>query len=199
MKDIEVPQLQPRFGGATFALSDRLLRLAWTMVWTLFGAWTPPPLHRWRRWLLVAFGARIDATARVYGRTRIWWPANLIMEAQASIAPGVNCYNVAPITIGAFTSVSQGAHLCTGTHDIDVAAFPLVARPIRIGAQAWVAAEAFVGPGVTIGDGAVLGARGVAFRDLAPWTVYAGNPARPIRLRERSLPEDAGASSVRPA
>ena len=56
-------------------------------------------------------------------------------------------------------------------------------RPITIGEQAWVAAEAFVGPGVNVGCGAVLGARGVAVRNLEGWTVYAGNPARPVGKR----------------
>ncbi|HEY9346516.1 MAG TPA: putative colanic acid biosynthesis acetyltransferase, partial [Inquilinus sp.] len=106
----------------------------------------------------------------------------------AVIAPGVTCYNVDPITIGDFAVVSQGAHLCTGTHDVDDARFPLRARPIVIEAQAWVAAEAFVGPGVTVGEGAVLGARGVAFRDLDAWMIYAGNPARKLRERTRFLP-----------
>jgi putative colanic acid biosynthesis acetyltransferase WcaF len=57
-------------------------------------------------------------------------------------------------------------------------------RPaIRIGSDCWIAAEAFVGPAVTIGDGAILGARGVTFSDLEPWTIYVGNPAKPIRKR----------------
>ena len=87
------------------------------------------------------------------------------------------------VTIGAYAVVSQGAHLCAGTHDVEDAAFQLVARPIVIGARAWVAAEAFVGPGVTIGEGAVLGARACAMRDVAAWTICSGNPASVIRAR----------------
>jgi putative colanic acid biosynthesis acetyltransferase WcaF len=104
------------------------------------------------------------------------------------MGPGVICYNVAEITIDDFAIVSQRSHLCTGTHDVNDPGFPLKSRPIAIGSNAWVAAEAFVGPGVTIGEGAVLGARGVAFGKLEPWTIYAGNPARPIKERSR----DAG-------
>jgi putative colanic acid biosynthesis acetyltransferase WcaF len=84
--------------------------------------------------------------------------------------------------------VSQGAHLCTGTHDIEDVHFQLESRAITIGARAWVAADAFVGPGVRIGDGAVLGARGCTFRNLEPWTVYIGNPAQPLRKRNVRFP-----------
>jgi putative colanic acid biosynthesis acetyltransferase WcaF len=188
VKSLDAPRLEPRLGGPTFALGDRLRRFVWSVCWRLLGAWTPRPFHRWRRLVLLAFGARIDPTARVYGQTTIWWPPHLTVGRHAVIAPGVTCYNVVPVAISDFAVVSQGAHLCTGTHDVDDARFPLRARPIVIGAQAWVAAEAFVGPGVTVGEGAVLGARGVAFRDLDAWMIYAGNPARKLRERARFLP-----------
>lgn len=175
----------PRFGGPTYALRFRLLRLLWMVTWRLLAAWTPPPLRRWRNALLRLFGARIDETATVHAKARIWWPAHLVMEAYASMGPGVICYNVAPITIRTFASVSQRAHLCTGTHDVQDSAFALISRPIVIDANAWVAAEAFVGPGVVVGEGAVLGARGVAARSLNPWTIYVGNPAKPVRARRR--------------
>ncbi len=161
------------------------MRALWQGVWGIFASWTPPPLRPWRVWLLRAFGAQVDARANVYGSARIWYPANLTMAPYAALGPHANCYNMAPISIGERAVISQGAHLCAGTHLIDEPSFQLVAKPIMIGARAWVAAEAFVGPGVTIGEGAVLGARGVTVKDLAPWTVYAGNPARLIRTRRQ--------------
>lgn len=173
----------PRLGGPTFAWKDRALRLLWSVTWAALAAWTPAPFHGFRRRLLVLFGADIHPSAIVRGSARIWWPGNLRMGAHASLGPGAICYNVAPVTIEDFGIVSQRAHLCSAGHDIDDPAFPLTARPIRIGREAWVAAEAFVGPGVTLGRGAVLGARGVAFRDLDAWTVYGGNPARALRRR----------------
>lgn len=175
----------PRFGGPTFALRFRLKRLLWMVVWRLLASWTPPPLRRWRNFLLRLFGADIHPTAMVYATAVIWWPQHLVMARHASIGPDVFCYNVASITIGEFASVSQRAHLCTGTHDIQDSAFPLVAKPITIAANAWVAAEAFIGPGVTVGEGAVVGARGVAAKSLEPWTVYVGNPVRAIGSRRR--------------
>jgi len=173
----------PRFGGPTFALRFRLKRLAWMIVWRLLAAWTPPPFRSWRNFLLRCFGARIDRTAAVHAKAVIWWPEHLIMERYSSMGPGVICYNVDRITICEFASVSQRAHLCTGSHDIQDAAHPLISAPIVVGANAWIAAEAFVGPGVTVGEGAVLGARGVTAKYLQPWTIYVGNPAKPVGKR----------------
>jgi putative colanic acid biosynthesis acetyltransferase WcaF len=170
-------------GGASFSRSQRLYRLAWQATWLLLAAWTPPPLRGWRRWLLGLFGADLAPTANVYGSARIWSPANLVMGDHAAIGPGAIVYSMGRVTIGAYAVVSQGAHLCAGTHDVEDAAFQLLARPIAIGARAWVAADAFVGPGVTIGEGAVLGARACAMRDVAPWTICTGNPAQVIRER----------------
>lgn len=175
-------------GGASFPLRHRLFRLVWGIAWLLLARWTPPPLHRWRAWLLRRFGARIAPGARVYGAARIWYPPNLTMGRYATLGPGADCYNQAPIVIGERAIVSQGAFLCAGTHDIRDPDFQLVTRPIAIGARAWIAADAFVGPGVSVGEGAVLGARGVAMRDLDPWQVYAGNPARHLKPREMRPP-----------
>ncbi|KGE02330.1 MULTISPECIES: putative colanic acid biosynthesis acetyltransferase [Rhizobium/Agrobacterium group] len=173
----------PRFGGPTFALRFRLKRLVWMTAWRFLASWTPPPLRRWRNLLLRMFGADIHSTAIVHAKAVIWWPGHLVMERYASMGPGVICYNVDKITIGEFASVSQRSHLCTGSHDIQDSAFPLITQPITIEANAWIAAEAFVGPGVVIGEGAVLGARGVAAKSLAPWTIYVGNPAKPVGRR----------------
>lgn len=173
-----------RRGGPSFSLRHRLERAVWNLIWGLLAAWTPPPLHPWRRALLRLFGARVAPTARIYGSARIWYPRYLSLADNAVIGPGVICYSMAPIAIGEGATISQRAHLCAGTHDIDDAHFQLMARPIRIGAKAWIAAEAFVGPGVTVGEGAVLGARGVTVKNLADWSVSAGNPARHIRSRK---------------
>jgi putative colanic acid biosynthesis acetyltransferase WcaF len=174
-----------RAGGASFPLRHRLLRAAWIGCWGLLASWTPPMLHGWRRTLLRLFGASVAKTARIHGSVRVWYPPNLTLGDNALVGPGVHCYSMAPIRIGADAVVSQRAHLCAGTHDVDDPHFQLKAMPIEIGAGAWVATEAFVGPGVAIGEGAVLGARGVTVKDLDAWGIYAGNPARFIRTRRR--------------
>ncbi|MBR1364810.1 MULTISPECIES: putative colanic acid biosynthesis acetyltransferase [Bradyrhizobium] len=174
---------KPRMGGASFPLRHRLERATWNITWRLLGAWTPVPLHAWRRFLLRAFGARIAHNAKVYPSASVWYPRNLQMHEYATLGPGANCYCMAEIVLEKFSLVSQRAHLCAGTHDVDDADFSLVTKPIRIGQNAWVAAEAFVGPGVTVNKDAVLGARAVTMKDLEAGKIYAGNPARPLRAR----------------
>lgn len=175
-------------GGPSFSRRNRMERALFQLVWALAAAWTPPPLHRWRLSILRLFGARIGRDVRLYGSTRTWHPAHLTIGDGAIVGPRVNLYNQGRITIGAGAVVSQGAHICASSHDPSDPAFQLILRPILIGDRAWVAADAFVGPGVTVGEGALLGARGAAFRDLAPWTIFGGNPAvaiKPRVMRER--------------
>jgi putative colanic acid biosynthesis acetyltransferase WcaF len=181
MSTLDARTSNPTEGGPSFSLKNRLLRGVWGITWLLLAAWTPPPLRAWRRFLLRLFGAMLYTfTPGPMQALR----SNLKLERNACIGPGVNVYNMAPITLGEYAIASQGVHLCAGTHDIEDEHFQLKSRPITLGKRAWVAAEAFVGPGVTIGEGAVLGARGCAFRDLEPWTVYTGNPAQPLRKRQ---------------
>lgn len=174
---------KPLEGGPSFSWQHRMFRAVWNAAWLLLASWTPPPLHRWRGWLLRRFGANIHPTARVYGSARIWYPPNLTMHQHAVVGPGANIYCMDQITIGDKAVVSQGAVLCGGTHDIGDPDFQLITRPIVVGAQTWVAADAFVGPGVTVGEGAVVGARAVLFKDAEPWSVYTGNPAVRIKAR----------------
>ena len=133
--------------------------------------------------ILRSFGARLGAGVHVYPSVKIWAPRNLIMENHSCLGPYVDCYNVARIEIGEYATVSQYAYLCGATHDHTRLTMPLVPKPIEIGARGWVAAGAFIGPGVTMGEGAVVGARSCVNRDVAAWTVVAGNPARELRKR----------------
>ena len=163
----------------------QVIRLAWGVVWPLATWFLPRSLGMpWKRMWLRLFGAKIAKTANVYSSAKIYYPANLVMEEYSCIASGVDCYNVAPVIIGEQSTVSQGAYLCTASHDISDPKNHLVTKPIAIEGQAWIAAEAFVGMGVTIGEGAVVGARAAVFKDVEPWTVVGGNPARVIKRRE---------------
>lgn len=176
----------PFEGAATFSFANRVERALFAIVWILLARWNPRALFLgWRRLLLRLFGARIAEGCVIYPDVRIWLPRNLVMHRQSTLASGVDCYNMAPITIGERVIVSQRAFLCTGSHDHRDPHFQLVAYPITIDRMAWIAAEAFVGPGVTIGEGAVLAARGCAARDLDAWGIYAGNPA--CKVGERTL------------
>jgi putative colanic acid biosynthesis acetyltransferase WcaF len=173
----------PAGNGPSFSLRNRIERAIFGLLWRLCAAWTPPPLHGWRCFVLRRFGAQIGRGVRIYGSTVVWHPANLDIGDFATVGPRVRLYNQGKILIRGWAVVSQGAHICASTHRVNDPHFQLVLRPIEIGENAWVAADAFVGPGVCVGNGAVLGARAAAFTDLAPWTVYRGNPAEVISIR----------------
>jgi putative colanic acid biosynthesis acetyltransferase WcaF len=135
--------------------------------------------------LLRLFGARLGKDCHIYPGARIWAPWNLECADTVGIDDGAVIYNMALVRLGSHSVVSQDALLCTATHDIDDPDFPLRHAPITLGARAWVCARAVVCPGVSLGEGAVLGISAVATRDLAAWTVHGGIPARPIRQRAR--------------
>lgn len=183
MTPLDAKKTDPLHGGASFTLMHRVFRLIWSFVWLIFAAWTPAPLHRWRIFLLRLAGANVHYSAHVYSSARIWYPPNLSMDEFSCIGPRVNCYNMAGVVLGHGAIVSQGAYLCGGTHDINDPNHQLLVKPIHICSGAWVAAEAFVGPGVIIGDDAVVGARAVLFKNAEKNGVYAGNPAQLIRYR----------------
>lgn len=115
--------------------------------------------------------------------TRIWAPWNLSMGDYACLSHDVDCYSVAPIRIGNQATVSQYSFLCAATHDVTDPHMRLLAAPIVISDQAWVCAGAFVGPGVTMNEGAVAGARSVVVKDVPAWNIVAGNPAKYIKMR----------------
>lgn len=172
-------------GGASFSLRNRIYRVIWAATyWTLFRP-SPRKLSKIRILLLRLFGARISSSARISPTVRIWSPRNLVMGDNASMGPHVNCYNMGKLTIGARTVISQRVFLCGGTHDVSRTDFQLVTKPITIGADVWVAAEAMVGPGASIEDCAVLGARAVLFGKAQAGYIYIGNPAVKARPRLR--------------
>ena len=173
------PQLRPR--QITFA--NKFARLAWNAVWASLFLPSPILFHGWRRFLLRLFGARIASDARVYPSAKVWAPWNLEMKQGACIGRNVDCYSVDRIVLGRKALVSQYAYLCAATHDYEDLAMPLMTGAITIGDRAWVTAGAFVGPGVSIGDGAVALARSVVTRDVEPWSVVGGAPARFVKHR----------------
>lgn len=170
--------------GPSFSFSNRLLRVLWGMVYLLLFRSSPRPFHPWRVLLLRLFGAKIGKGCHIYSSVKVWAPWNLVLGNHVGVGDGVTLYCMDKIDIGDFAVISQGAHLCGGTHDYNSANFQLIAKPIVIGAHTWVCAEAFIHPGVTLPEGAVVGARTVVINDLIePWTVYTGNPCKKIATR----------------
>lgn len=184
MTPLDAQQYKPLEGGPSFSLRNRVFRALWIGTWFLLCSWTPPSWSPWRVFLLQLFGAQVDRRAAIASNVAIWLPRNLKLDRNVTIGPGVTLYNMAMISIAENTIISQGAVLCAGTHDICDPAFQLISKPITIGRHVWIATQAFVGPGVVINDGAVLGARGCAFNSLEAWKVYVGNPAKYIKDRK---------------
>jgi putative colanic acid biosynthesis acetyltransferase WcaF len=172
--------------GASFSLGNRLARVGWSLVQGTVFRWSPRPLHGWRSFLLRLFGAKVGRGAHVYPGAKIWAPWNVEIGDETGVADGATLYSQGKITLGRRVVISQGAHLCAGTHDYEKRGFPLVTAPITVGDEAWIAAEAFVHPGVTIGEGAVIGARSVVTKDMPAWTVCAGFPCKPLKARRRT-------------
>ena len=163
---------------------NRLARAAWGLAWIALFRPSPRPMHAWRRALLRCFGASIGSGVIIYPDVRVWAPWNLKVLDRSWIGDGVDCYNVAPVSIGPDAVISQRTFLCTASHDYEDPAFRLITAPIVVDREAWVAAESFVAPGVRVGEGSVVGARSCVVRDVEPWSVVAGNPARVIKRRD---------------
>lgn len=170
--------------GPSFSTGNRMLRALWLFIQSTLFYLSPQPLHAWRAFLLRCFGAKVGRGAHVYPGVKIWAPWNLEIGEEAGIANGVILYSQGKIKIGKRAVISQGSHLCAGTHDFEQPGFPLVTKPITIGEHVWLAAEVFVHPGVTIGEGCVVGARSVVIKNLPKWHVCSGFPATPIRERK---------------
>ncbi len=162
---------------------NRIVRTIWGVVWALLFRPSPRICHGWRRLLLRCFGAKIGKGAKIYPSCRVWAPWNLHMDDYSCLAPRVDCSCVAPITIGKHATVSQYTYLCAASHDYRQSNMPLIFSPIKIADQCWICADVFIGPGVTVGTGAVVGAKSCVVKDVAPWTVVVGNPVRFIKRR----------------
>ena len=157
-------------------------RVLWALATPLFRL-SPRPLWGWRRAMLRAFGATVGRGVHVYPTARITIPWNLTLGDGCAVGDHAILYALGPITLGPRATVSQYAHLCAGSHDSSDPAMPLTKPPIAVGADVWVCADVFVGPGVTVDDGAILGARAVVVRDVARRVIVAGNPARMVGKR----------------
>jgi putative colanic acid biosynthesis acetyltransferase WcaF len=168
-----------------------LKRFLWSCVQLPFWPKMPRRLSPLRIGLLRIFGAQIGPRCLI-GSARIWVPWNLRMDDFSVIADGAEIYNLAQVGIRGNSVISQGAYLCTATHDYTQENFPLRSKPINIGPGVWIAARAFIAPGINVGEGAVVGACSVVTKDVPPWTICAGNPCRVIKSRHPNPSGDRG-------
>lgn len=166
-----------------YAMRIQAMRVLWAFGKVLFRC-TPRPFYAPRRGILRCFGAKVGRKVNMANTANIYFPWNLEIGDWSSIGDRATIYNLGKVAVGDKATVSQGAHLCAGTHDFTDPSTPLLTLPIEIGSQAWICADAFIAPGVVVGAGAVVGARAVVVKDVEPWTVVAGNPAKLIKKRE---------------
>ncbi len=174
------------FTEPSFSFGHRVRRQVWHIVWLFLFLPSPRPFHAWRNLLLRLFGASIGKNVHIYPSVRIWAPWNLSIGDYVGVGDGANIYSMDRVEVGDYAVVSQGTHLCAGSHDFNSANFQLITAPIVIGSRVWLCADTFVGLGVSIADGSVVGARGVVAKSITePWCVWAGMPVKKIGIRNK--------------
>ena len=168
----------------SLTIGNKLKRLFWNICCLIFfRPFAGPLLWRWRNCILRLFGATIGEGCKINNSAKIWAPWNITLGKFVSLGPHCEIYSADKITIEDKVTISQGAYICSASHDISYINKPLITKPITIEKFSWICADAFIGMGVTIGEGAVVGARACVFKDVEPWTVVGGNPAKFIKKR----------------
>lgn len=161
----------------------KILRALWSLFQLPFLPHTPSVLSPLRVALLRLFGAKIGPACFIGPGVKVWVPWNLTLGECSAIGFDTEIYNFAPVIIGRHVVVSQHNYVCSATHDYTHPHFPLISKPIHIRSQSWVASGCLISPGVTIGEGAVIGARSVVTKSMPDWMVCAGSPCKPIKAR----------------
>ncbi|MFD1294224.1 putative colanic acid biosynthesis acetyltransferase [Lutibacter holmesii] len=170
----------------SFSFKNKIGRLLWNCTyWFLFRPYGLFIFNSWRNFVLKMFGAKVGKGTIIHASVKIWAPWNLVVGEYTCLGQNVDCYNQGEIIIGDNTTISQKSYLCASTHDITDPKNNLILKPIHINNQVWVAANSFIGPGVTIGEGAVVGATSSVFKNVKDWTVVGGNPS--VFLKERII------------
>jgi putative colanic acid biosynthesis acetyltransferase WcaF len=168
--------------NANYSVSENLRRLLWMLSGLLFAV-IPRFAQCPKQWILRAFGAKVGRNVRIYSGVRIAQPWNLELGDEVTIGEGVRLYNLGRIEVQAGAMISQYAHLCAGTHDYTLSNMPLMKGGIQIGEGSWICAEAFIGPGCTIGPFSIVGARAVVLKSFPAFSIAGGNPASFIKPR----------------
>ena len=169
--------------GPSFSFFNRCTRMLWSICYILFIRLSPRPLHAWRAFIYKIFGAQLGKNCHIYPTAKVWAPWNLKCKDKVCIGDQASIYNLSLVEIGEQSVISQNCSICTGTHDYTEPGFPTRSESITIGEHCWIAAEAFIMPGVRIGNGTVVGARSVVTENLPSWKVCLGHPCKPIKDR----------------
>ena len=177
--------------SADYSVVDKIRRVLWQLAGPLFFL-SPRHLYGWRNLLLTAFGAKIGSRVQIYPSVKVFAPWQLEVGDHSTIGDHARIYNVGRIAIGELVTISQHTHLCSGSHDYCRSDMKLLRLPISIGRNSWICADAFIGPGVTVAENAIVGARSAVFNDVEQNTIVGGNPARFIKARLESSADQSG-------
>lgn len=178
-----------------YSLRERVMRVLWNYGGQILFSMT---FHNWyglRAAMLRLFGAKIGKPVRLRPSVKIEQPWNLTIGDNSSVGDHGILYCLGKVTIGKNVSISQYGHLCAGSHDYRYANLPLTRPAIVVEDDVWIAADAFIGPGVTVREGTLVGARATVLKSTKPWTIYLGNPAQPVKERPPLLNESGEPSS----
>lgn len=178
LQDLSRFRLPIGFRGA----SSLKVQLWWIVQATLFGC-SPQFMYAWRRWLLKIFGAEIGKGVLLRPSVRVTYPWKVKIGDFSWVGDNVELYSLGEIVIGANTVISQKSYVCSASHDYSAIGFDIYSQKVVIEDEAWVATDVYVAPGVTIGKGAVIGARSSVFKDMPAGMVCLGSPAKPIKPR----------------
>lgn len=183
-KNNEKSRIDVSYCPSPYSIWNKLARALWEVVWLFLFRPSPKPLHAWRRFILRTFGAKIGNLTYIHASCQISEPWKLTLGDHSCLGPHVICYSGGGIQIGEHTTVSQYSHLCTASHDYTHPNMIQIFRPILIEDQVWICTDAYIGPGITVGQGVVVGARACVVKNIEPWTIVGGNPAKFIKKRE---------------
>lgn len=186
MSMTSIKESRVRRSSAGYRNSEIIRRVLWSFTAPVF-LLSPRLLYGWRNGLLRLFGASVGRKVQIYPTVRIFAPWHLVVGDGSTIGDRAIIYNVGKITIGDLVTISQNAHVCAGSHDYAESGMKLLRLPITVGDNVWICADSFLGPGVTIGQDAVIGARSAVFREVAAGTVVGGNPATFLKFRAPEL------------
>jgi putative colanic acid biosynthesis acetyltransferase WcaF len=186
MKDNYVPQYQDltrHFVPPSFRGRSKIVVQVWWFVQASFFAWSPQIFYGWRRFLLRLFGAQIGKKVLIRPSSKFTYPWKVSIGDYSWIGDDCVFYSLGKISIGRNVSIAHRDYFCTGFHDISKISFDIGQKPIVIEDECWIPNDVFVGPGVKIGRGTVVGARSTVLKDLPGGMVCYGNPAKPIKQR----------------
>ena len=185
IQDLSSFRLPEGFRGRSAAVVQ-----AWWLVQATVFRWSPQFAYGFRRWLLRRFDAKVGRGVLIRPTVKVTYPWKLSIGDHAWVGDDVVLYTLGEVDIGANAVISQMTYLCTGAHDYSRSDFAIYAKKITVEPEAWVAAGVFVAPGVTIGHGAVIGARSSVFTDMPAQMVCIGHPCKPVRSRGTGQPID---------